>query len=64
MVATERSFSFKLISAAQKAVVVAVHLESLDHCPVTREELRKMADSAAIQPSQLMIPKDGGIITF
>lgn len=54
----------KLINASPNAVVVAVHLESLDHCTVSRETLRKMADSAAIPPSRLMIPNDGETIAF
>ena len=52
------------INASQQAVVVAIHMESLDHCTVTREALRQMADREAIPPSRLMIPKDGEIITF
>ena len=50
--------------AAPDAVVVAVHMESLDHCPVTRDELRQMADKAGLTPSRLMIPNDGEIIAF
>ena len=52
------------INAAQKAVVVAIHMEALDHCGVTRGALREMADKADISTSQLMIPKDGEIIAF
>ncbi len=52
------------LNASQEAVVVAIHLEALDHCHVSRETLRQMADAAAISPSRLMIPKDGEIATF
>jgi len=52
------------VNASQAAVVVAIHLESLDHCTVTRETLRQMANKEAISPSRLMIPKDGEIIIF
>ena len=34
-----------VVKAAPGAVVVAVHLESLDHCLLTREVLREMGPS-------------------
>ena len=52
------------VSASGNAVVVAVHLEALDHCGVSREMLREMADKAAITPSRLIIPQDGETIAF
>jgi L-ascorbate metabolism protein UlaG (beta-lactamase superfamily) len=52
------------VNASPEAVVVAIHMEALDHCGVTRETLRQMADSAAIPPSRLMIPEDGETIAF
>ena len=47
------------LGAAPNAVVVAVHMESLDHCTVSRTMLRQIADSAGIAAGRLMIPKDG-----
>ena len=44
---------------APEAKVVAIHMESLDHCPVDRKTLRKMADEAEILSSRLIIPEDG-----
>ncbi len=52
------------VNASAKAVVVAIHLEALDHCSVSREQLRKIADKADIPPSRLLIPKDGEILSF
>jgi L-ascorbate metabolism protein UlaG (beta-lactamase superfamily) len=52
------------INASPEAVVVAIHMEALDHCGVSREMLRQMADSAAIPPFRLLIPEDGEIIAF
>ena len=52
------------LNASQGAVVVAIHMEALDHCNVSRETLRQMADAAAISSSRLMIPKDGETICF
>ncbi|MFW9835552.1 MAG: hypothetical protein ACFFEK_16235, partial [Candidatus Thorarchaeota archaeon] len=50
--------------AAPNAVIVAVHLEALDHCPVTRAALRLMAEKAGITSEQLVIPADGEILSF
>ncbi len=47
------------LGAAPNAVVVAVHMESLDHCTVSRTMLRQIANSAGIAAARLMIPKDG-----
>jgi len=52
------------LDASPEAVVVAIHLEALDHCNVSREMLHQMADAAAISSSRLMIPKDGETICF
>lgn len=53
-----------VINASQEAVVVAIHMESLDHCTVTREALRLMAEKTGMPKSRLIIPKDGEIVTF
>ncbi|MCH4890188.1 MBL fold metallo-hydrolase [Acidaminobacter sp. JC074] len=45
------------------AKIVAIHMESLDHCPVTREELREKALKAGIK-ERMIIPEDGQIIEF
>ena len=52
------------LGAAPNAVVVAVHMESLDHCTVSRTMLRKVADSGGIVASRLRIPEDGETLTF
>ncbi len=52
------------LNASREAVVVAIHLEALDHCHVSRATLRQMGDAAAIPASRLIIPKDGEVINF
>ncbi len=52
------------VNSSLEAIVVAIHMESLDHCTVSRKTLRQMADSSAIPPSRLMIPEDGETISF
>jgi len=52
------------LRAALNATVVAVHMEALDHCTVSRIMLRKIADSAGITPSRLLIPENGETLSF
>ena len=47
-----------------KSIIVAVHMEALDHCAVKRTMLRQMADEARIPFSRMHIPEDGSIINF
>ena len=47
---------------AQKSTVVAIHLESLDHCLTSRTDLRAYARSAGIPDGQLIIPEDGVLV--
>lgn len=42
--------------------VVAVHLEALDHCPITRSQLRSLAQNSNIPDGRLLIPQDGETI--
>jgi L-ascorbate metabolism protein UlaG (beta-lactamase superfamily) len=44
--------------AAPRSAVVAVHLEALNHCPVTRDELRAAVDAAGVG-ARVAIPADG-----
>jgi len=56
--------TFQLIKAAPESKVVAIHMEALDHCTVTRRALRLSADKQGISHDQLIIPEDGETITF
>ena len=44
---------------APDAVVIATHMESLDHATVSRDELRRHATEQGVSPQQLLIPLDG-----
>lgn len=59
----DADMTLAVCQAAPNATVVAVHMEALDHCPVTRAALRARADEAGIQPGHLRIPADGETIT-
>lgn len=45
--------------AAPQAVVIAIHMEALDHGMVSRVDLRTTADGQGIQTERLLIPEDG-----
>lgn len=49
--------------AAPRATVVAVHLEALNHCPLTRAELRAAVDAAGVG-QRVLIPADGETLRF
>lgn len=52
------------VKASPEAMVVAIHMEALDHCTVSREDLRQLAEKEAIPPSRLLIPNDGETMDF
>ncbi len=51
-----------LCQAAPGSVVIATHMEALDHCTVDRIMLRSTADINDVLPTQLIIPADGEVI--
>ncbi len=50
--------------AAPDSIIVATHMEALDHGTVTRDDLRKFARENRISDEQLLIPLDGEILNF
>lgn len=48
-----------LCRAAQNSIVIATHLDALDHATVSRQDLREYAAVNGIRPEQLRIPLDG-----
>lgn len=53
-----------LMREAPNAIIVAVHMEALDHASVTREDLRATADKNGISSKRLLIPDDGDTLEF
>jgi len=49
---------------APESTVVAIHLEALDHCLVSRADLRKYGRKYGIRDEQLRIPEDGAELEF
>ncbi len=44
------------------SIIIAVHMEALDHATVTRKDLRKLANKEGILEENLLIPNDGDIL--
>lgn len=50
--------------AAPESIVVATHMDALDHATVSRTALRQYAAAHGVQPEQLLIPMDGETLVF
>lgn len=50
--------------AAPDAIVIATHMEALDHATITRQDLRQAAEGKGIAPSRLLIPADGETVVL
>jgi len=48
--------------AAPEALVIATHMEALDHATVSRVDLRALAEQEGVSSDQLRIPADGEFI--
>lgn len=53
----------KIHQLLPKSKLVAIHLEALAHCVLSRKELRQFAEEQGFS-SQLIIPKDGASFSF
>ncbi|WP_017610729.1 MBL fold metallo-hydrolase [Nocardiopsis xinjiangensis] len=54
---------FEVYQLAPQARVVAVHMEALNHCPVTRADVRSLAADRGISES-VLVPEDGDVLNF
>jgi hypothetical protein len=50
--------------AAPGSIVVATHMDALDHATVSRDALHHYAAASGIRPEQLLIPGDGETLVF
>jgi hypothetical protein len=50
--------------AAPWSVVVATHMDAVDHATVSRASLRAFATAHGVSPEQLRIPADGETLLF
>lgn len=56
--------TIKVLNESQDAKLIAVHLESIDFCRVTRKSLREFAKNKGIAEDRLIIPMDGEKMNF
>ncbi|MBT7260491.1 MAG: hypothetical protein HN888_05140 [Desulfobacula sp.] len=56
--------TIEVCKAAPNAIVIATHMEALDHATISRTDLRVFAENSAIKTNQLRIPADGEILNF
>lgn len=54
--------AIEIAKLAPNAKIISVHLESIDHCPVTRDELKKAAKNAGVK--NIIVPENGEILSF
>jgi L-ascorbate metabolism protein UlaG (beta-lactamase superfamily) len=55
--------TIQLCQYSKKSKVLAVHMESLDHCTISRKELQEARTTAGIAAEMLIVPKNGETIT-
>ncbi|WP_438752324.1 MBL fold metallo-hydrolase [Pararhizobium sp. O133] len=46
------------------AIVIATHMEALDHATVTRQDLRQAADAHGVSTEKLLIPAGGDVLVL
>jgi len=56
--------TIEVCRAVPKAIVIATHMEAVDHATVSRAELRSFAEKSGIYANQLRIPVDGEVLHF
>lgn len=63
-IAMDAEQAVAVCEAAPHAIVVATHLDALDHATVSRADLRQYARSRGIPAARLRIPDDGEVLAF
>jgi L-ascorbate metabolism protein UlaG (beta-lactamase superfamily) len=63
-IVTDAEQTVAICKLAPQATVIAVHMESLDHGTISRQNLRQLADDSGLRPEQLLIPADGQTLSF
>jgi L-ascorbate metabolism protein UlaG (beta-lactamase superfamily) len=64
LIVMDAAQTIEVCRAAPSSVVVATHMDSLDHATVSRAELRHFAEAQGIRREQLLIPADGETLAF
>ena len=56
--------AIQVCKIAPDSIVIAMHLESIDFCTITREYLRDYATESKVSKEQLIIPQNGELLNF
>ena len=62
LIAMDAEQAIAVCKAFPGSVVIATHMEALDHATVSRADLRRLSLSQGIAPKQLHIPDDGEVL--
>jgi L-ascorbate metabolism protein UlaG (beta-lactamase superfamily) len=55
--------TIEIAKLAPQAKIVAIHMEALDHCPVTRDDVRNEAEAQNVS-DRVITPELGEVLTF
>jgi len=55
--------TIKVCNLLPESIIIATHMDSVDHATISRKILREYARNNGIQEEQLLIPMDGDIIS-
>jgi L-ascorbate metabolism protein UlaG (beta-lactamase superfamily) len=64
LIVMDAAQTVEVCRAAPRSIVVAIHMDSVDHATVTRADLRAFAQQAGVSEEQLRIPRDGETLAF
>lgn len=64
LIVMDAAQTIEVCRSAPASVVVATHMEALDHATLSRAELRAAASAAGISAERLRIPADGEQLVF
>jgi len=62
LIVMDAAQTVEVCQLAPHSTVVAIHFESLDHCTISRADMRAAAAEARIPLEQLRIPADGEVV--
>lgn len=64
LIVVDADETVSVCAASADAVVVATHMEALDHATISRQDLREAAEARGISATKLRIPRDGEVLVL
>lgn len=62
LIAMDAEQAIAVCKASPGSVVIATHMEALDHATISRDDLRRLSLSQGVAPEQLRVPDDGEVL--